>query len=271
MPEQPFFFESKDVRLFGVFHESAAAGSREPIVLCHPFGEEKLWAHRVLVLFARRLAALGHPVLRFDYMGNGDSAGTFAESSVASMVADTGAAVTQMRMRTGAPRVCLIGLRLGGTIASLAAEQRADVQRLVLWAPIVDGARYMQELLRVNVSTQATVFGEVRQDRAALVEAMRRGHTVNLEGYELAHPLFSEVSDLRMGTGPRPFSGPSLFVQIDRVAGRPAPELAAIAARYPAATLRFALEEPFWKEIPQSYQREAVSLVSETLDWLATT
>ena len=41
--------------------------------MCHPLGEEKLWAHRVFVSLARDLANAGFVVLRFDCRGEGDS------------------------------------------------------------------------------------------------------------------------------------------------------------------------------------------------------
>lgn len=268
MTERPFFFEGGSARLFGVFHEPEALAPGQPFVFCHPLAEEKLWTHRAFVLFARRLAKLGHPVLRFDFMGNGDSHGAFSESTVESMLADVRAAAEECRRLTRQSSLGLLGLRFGASIASLAAAQLPDVRRLVLWAPIVDGSRYMQELLRVNVTTQSAVYSEVRHDRAALVELMRAGQTVNADGYELGYPLFSEVSAVQL-TGASPaFAGPCLIVQIDR-GERPAPDLEALATQYPDAARRFAREDPFWKEIPQSYQRPAENLFAVTEAWLA--
>jgi exosortase A-associated hydrolase 2 len=262
------FFRRGAADLFAIFHEPAAAIPGEPFVFCHPFAEEKLWTHRVFVLFARRLAAAGHPVLRFDYMGNGDSSGTFSDSTVSSMVADTCSAVEETRRLTGATIVNLLGLRFGATVAALAAEE-LPVHRLVLWAPIVDGNRYMQDLLRVNVTTQATVYSEVRHDRTALVEMMRQGQTVNVDGYEMGYPMFSEASSVQLARRTGECSADCLIVQIDRAPGRTAPDLAELSSRWPTATVRFVQEEPFWKEIPVSYQREASNLFASTMDWLA--
>lgn len=159
MIETPFFFPGPAASLFGVFHESSSdQPARQPFVFCHPFGEEKLWAHRVFVTFARQLAAAGHPVLRFDYMANGDSDGEFPDFSVRTALADIGCAIDLVRARTSASRVGVLGLRLGATFAARTAAERTDVSTLVLWAPIVDGSRYMQELLRVNLTTQMAVI-----------------------------------------------------------------------------------------------------------------
>ena len=88
----------------------------------------------------------------------------------------------------------LLGLRLGATLAATAAESRPDVDRLVLWAPIVDGARYAQDLLRINITTQLAVYREVREDRAALVEAMRAGQTANVDGYEVGIAMYEGLT-----------------------------------------------------------------------------
>jgi exosortase A-associated hydrolase 2 len=269
MKETPFYFGGGPPSLFGVLHEPAAAPT-SVFVFCHPFGEEKLWAHRVFVWFARALSSEGHAVLRFDYAGNGDSEGDFSQSSLTTACADVSRAITEARRRTGATQVNLLGLRLGATVASLVAEEEsAGVDRLVLWAPVVDGARYMQELLRINLTTQMSVYGEVRRDRTALVESFERGNTVNVDGYEVSFPLYSQVSAISLAAGPKRHAGPCLIVHVDRNAGSESAELRALAATYLRATVAVAQEDPFWKEIARSYQRPASNLFKATLDWLA--
>jgi exosortase A-associated hydrolase 2 len=270
MTEVPFFFPGGQHRLFGVLHQPASGTSRSAFVFCHPFGEEKLWAHRVYVTFARALASAGYPVLRFDYMGNGDSEGTFSLFSLETAKADVHAAITEVRRRTGERPVSLLGLRLGATIASLVGEESDGLERAVLWAPIVDGARYMQELLRINVSTQMTTYKEVRRDREALVAAMRAGETVNVDGYETALPLYEQVSAIKLAAAPKRCAAHCLVVDIDRQPRPPAPDLAQLAASYRAGEYAFVQEEPFWKEIARFYD-EAPALFVETRRWLGDT
>jgi exosortase A-associated hydrolase 2 len=265
--ETPFYFMNGARALFGVLHERSSSASLTPFVFCHPFGEEKLWTHRVFVSFARRLAAEGHPVLRFDYMGNGDSSGTFSESSLATVRGDVRCAIDEVRRRTGADRVNLLGLRFGATVASLVADEAPDIEHLILWAPIVDGGRYMQELLRMNLTTQMAVHKEIRQDREALVTAMRQGQTVNIDGYDISLPMYDEVSAVKLAAEPKRHAGRCLIVQIDRQPGRPAPELTQLAAGYQLGSVTFAQEEPFWKEIQRFYD-SAPGLFTITLDWL---
>ena len=266
--ETPLFLDAGGTSLFAVYHERTSGGET-PFVFCHPFAEEKLWTHRVYVTYARQLASAGHPVLRFDYRGNGDSGGEFSESSLDTVLADVGVAIDWLRQATGAPCVNLLGVRLGATIAALTAEARQDVERLILWAPVVDGARYMQELLRVNLTTQMAVHKEIRHDREALVAAMQSGQTVNVDGYEMAYPMFEQVSAVKLAMDEKRHPGPTLIVQIEKQPGRPPGELQTLAATYGGSTLAAVQEEPFWKEIQQFYQR-APRLFSCTDDWLRT-
>jgi exosortase A-associated hydrolase 2 len=271
MREEPFFFPDQTGRLFGVHHDGPAGregAPRLPFVFCHPFGEEKLWTHRVFVTFARALAQRGHPVLRFDYRGNGDSSGDFPASSIATALDDLATAIETIKSRTGATSVGLVGLRLGASLAATAAETHGDVSCLVLWAPIVDGARYAQDLLRINITTQMAVYREVRQDRAALVEAMKQGQTANVDGYEVGFAMYDELSRLSLKGGPATFAHPALVVQLDRAPNAPPQaELTALAGRYAAGALVQVQEEPFWKEIERFYDT-APNLFAATLEWM---
>lgn len=268
MKETPLFFGPPSQALFGVLHEAEPGATGSAFVFCHPLAEEKLWTQRVFVSFARQLAAAGHPVLRFDYRGNGDSDGAFSACSLDSIKSDVRTAIDQVRRMTGVTSVSLLGLRAGATIASVvAADDAAGIDRLVLWSPIVDGARYMQDLLRINLTTQMATDREIRHDREALVEQMRQGGTVNVDGYEMSYPLYADMSEIRLADRPQAFAGACLIVQVDRQPGRADPALQRLAAAYPQATLATAQEEPFWKEIARFYE-QAPNLFRVTTEWM---
>ena len=56
MNEIPFFLGSPGSQLFAVAHDPGGAPSGDTFVFCHPLAEEKLWAHRVFVNYARLAA-----------------------------------------------------------------------------------------------------------------------------------------------------------------------------------------------------------------------
>jgi uncharacterized protein len=283
--EEPFFFSREGAQLFAILHR-AGETPRTGLVMCHPFGEEKLWSHRVFVSFARALAARGTPVLRFDFMGAGDSSGAMPDTSLDTHLADLEAAIAALRQRVPSiGRVGLAGLRLGASVAALYAEREAgkaaknakegggasplDGAPLVLWDPVLDGESHFQELLRINLSTQLAVYGKVQETRDVLQARIRAGETVNVDGYEIGPSLFSSCAraDL-LSPGAKRHRGPALVVQIvpnDKLAARE--DLMALARAYAPGEVLRATEQPFWREIKPFYGR-APNLQQITFDWL---
>jgi pimeloyl-ACP methyl ester carboxylesterase len=147
----PFFFGTRQRRLFGVYspaRASAAGSGTKAVLLCPPWGQEYLRAHRAMKQLATLLNQAGVHVLRFDWFGTGDSAGEMRDASLAGWQADIETAIDELKDTTDAARVGLVGLRLGGTLAAtVAARRRKDVDSLVLWDPVVSGEGYLKELL----------------------------------------------------------------------------------------------------------------------------
>jgi exosortase A-associated hydrolase 2 len=273
--ETPFFFAREDARLFGILHSPQGPAKPLAFVMSHPFGEEKLWSHRVFVSCARALAERGHAVLRFDYCGAGDSSGMSADTSLASHLADLQAAIRTLEQRIpSVERIGLIGLRLGASLAAVLLESTNDSPRLrsvplVLWDPILDGDAYFQELLRSNLSTQLAVYGKVIDNREVLTARIRAGETVNVDGYEIGKDLLEScgVNSL-LTTEAKRHDGPTLVVQIAASeAQKERADLKALAASYSQGTLLRAAEQPFWREIKPFYPR-ASQLQDITLRWL---
>ena len=146
---EPGYFMSNGRACLRWLHRPAedAPGRDTGVVVCNPFGYEALSAHRSLRHLAEEAAARGFPALRFDYDGTGDSAGDDLDGDRwAAWQASVLAAVRELRERTGVRRVCLIGIRLGASIAAAASLDSADVAGLVLIAPIASGRPWLREL-----------------------------------------------------------------------------------------------------------------------------
>jgi alpha/beta superfamily hydrolase len=137
--ETPFFFSNGLYKLFGMLYEPEIEYNNEGFVFCDPFAEEKLWAQRVMVNFARELAVRGYSVLRFDYLGTGDSEGDFEECSIETKLSDIRCAVRTLCEKVkGIKSIGLLGLRFGATLAVLAANIEKKVKSLVLWEPALN-------------------------------------------------------------------------------------------------------------------------------------
>lgn len=269
MSETPFFFPSDGQRLFGMFHERAGA-DRNALgwVFCHPFAEEKLWAHRVYVNMAREFASQGMPVLRFDYRGYGDSDGLFEQSTLAGQIADVQAAIAVLRARAPQLRhIGLLGLRYGATLALLAAAGNQAVDHLILWDPVISTEQYLQDQLRSNLTTQMVLHGKVVTNRDALVAGIRAGESVNIDGYDLGNPFYDEFCAARPLDAARRYSGRAQIVEIARASQAPRADVLALAEAMPGADRRRVEELQFWKEI-KPFVRHAAGLAAAAREWL---
>jgi pimeloyl-ACP methyl ester carboxylesterase len=119
-------------------------------ILCNPFGQEAVRSKPLYRMLAERLARAGCAVLRFDMHGTGDSPGELEDQSLAGWMDDILAADAWTRQRFAGSDLpmCWFGLRLGASLAALAAEKAARApDRLLLWDPVFDGPRYIASLI----------------------------------------------------------------------------------------------------------------------------
>ncbi|MEY4562904.1 MAG: hypothetical protein RLZZ618_2181 [Pseudomonadota bacterium] len=141
------FIGSGEQSLFARFHACDDAVLRDcVVVLCNPFGHEQVHSHRSVRHLADALARAGVPALRFDFHGTGDSPGTDHDADrLAQWQRDIHTAVAEAKRLSGCPRVCLLGIRLGGTLAALSTvTDAADL--LVMWGAPLSGRRYAREM-----------------------------------------------------------------------------------------------------------------------------
>jgi uncharacterized protein len=153
----PLFFGPEPRQLFGVYHAPSNGAVREQAVVLCPAGPQEYmlthWAQRRL---ATLLAGHGIHVLRFDYFGTGDSAGSIEDGTLEQWQRDIQVAAERLRELSGVRRTSLVGYRLGATLAWRASLSSVEKPRhLVLWDPVVRGTTYLQEL-RVTEDTFAS-------------------------------------------------------------------------------------------------------------------
>lgn len=266
--ETPFFFQGNGYRLFGVLHEASGPEKKEGFVFCAPFAEEKLWTHRVFVNFARQLANKGYPVLRFDYMGNGDSEGNFQDTTVQSNLIDIKSAIHTLIKRAGnIPSISLLGIRFGATLAALSAEENV-IDKLILWEPIIDGVAHMREMLRINLATQSSIYREIRFSTEVLIDGMKNGKTANVDGYEMTGRFYEQAASVNLlACVDKRHQGKSIIIQINKKENPINHKIEQLKQTYVECSAISVVEEPFWKEI-RLYYSKAENLFNATLEWL---
>ncbi|MEK5479626.1 alpha/beta hydrolase [Paenibacillus sp. FSL R5-0407] len=108
------------------------------VVICHGFVGSRIGVDRLFVKTARDLANEGYLVVRFDYIGCGESSGEYGREGIDSMIAQT-RAVLDYALSIGdidPTRVTLIGHSLGGAVALLTAARDRRVKNLILWSAV---------------------------------------------------------------------------------------------------------------------------------------
>ena len=143
------FFGNPASQLFGVYHRprGIAVKPARAVLICPPVGQEYIRTHWCLRLMANQLCRTGAHVLRMDYRGIGDSAGSLQDvQSLDQWNEDIQTGVQRVKDLSGAGTVMLVGLRMGAMMAAQVARQRSDVNSLVLWEPVEDRHNYLDEL-----------------------------------------------------------------------------------------------------------------------------
>jgi dienelactone hydrolase len=188
---EPLYFPADDQRLFGWLHRpSEARASDMGVVICKPFGQESMCAHRSIRAFADMAASIGMPALRFDYLATGDSADCDAASDqIEPWVRDVVAAACELRRRTGVQRVCLLGFRLGALLATLAARS-ATAEVLLLVAPVLSGGRYLRELRTMALAGAGAAIASQTDKQALAAGALEAA------GYLLSASTVARLSQI---------------------------------------------------------------------------
>lgn len=120
--------------------KEADAGSRRVplIIICHGFVGSRIGVDRLFVKTARELAQDGHMVIRFDYIGCGESSGSYGSEGLESMIAQTRTVLDYALSCTDVDpqRITLIGHSLGGAVALQTAVRDRRVKNIVLWSAV---------------------------------------------------------------------------------------------------------------------------------------
>lgn len=191
---QPVNFGIAERRLFGIYHAPVQPDGRHAVLLCQPFGQEAVRAHRMMRVTAERLARQGHPVLRFDYFGTGDAMGDDRDGDLLGWTEDVLAADAELRRLAGAADTVWMGMRLGALLALRAARKAPEsLRRLVLWDPVLDGRRYLGYLRDRHIAAMEEAFA-VKASRSPRVIA--RDPATYLDeaiGYALSSDLRAQL------------------------------------------------------------------------------
>ena len=186
----PVWFGPPDRPLFGWLHIPEGNTARAGVALCPSLGIEGRRAHVAYRMLAAALAEKGFLVLRFDYDGTGDSAGSERDPGrVAAWTASVSQALSFLE-HAGAARKILLGMRVGATIA-VNASFETNLDALVLWDPCASGRSFVREhqmLLKVIDPS-----GAMSQGGSGVTS-----QGVELPGHVLTNATAADLGSLRL-------------------------------------------------------------------------
>ncbi len=148
LPAIPVYLDTALDVVFGLFQPPA--GDTPPltaVLICAPWGWDEVASYRSRRHWAERLAAAGHPTLRFDLPATGNSGGMPADPArVESWVGAISSAAEWLRETGGGSRVAILGLGLGGLLAREAVSKGAPIEEMALWASPGKGRSFVREM-----------------------------------------------------------------------------------------------------------------------------
>ena len=187
------YFGTDSHRLYGVVPEPAHGDTA--LVFCPPFAEEMVTTYARFATWGKQLESEGISTVRFHPYGTGESGGAFGDFTLSTAVSDTCSAAELARQRLTPARLGYFGLRLGGTIAMMAATKQ-PVDLLVLWSPVINLGQYMKELFRGLLAKEMVHQGatRVRHTTGDMYADLESGRPVDLMGYEFSSRLYKEMA-----------------------------------------------------------------------------
>ncbi|MEA1912147.1 MAG: alpha/beta fold hydrolase [Spirochaetota bacterium] len=126
--------------LRGMLHlPDEAHGKKYPgVILFHGFSGNRMEPGFMFVRFGRLLADNGIASIRFDFLGSGESDGSFTDMTFSSEAEQASAIMDYFKSidEIDENNIIILGLSMGGAIAGYIAGSRpSDIEGLVLWAP----------------------------------------------------------------------------------------------------------------------------------------
>ncbi|HVR79560.1 MAG TPA: alpha/beta hydrolase [Acidimicrobiia bacterium] len=174
--------------VFAVSYTPLAGESRGGVIVSPSLLADRVRTYRAEVELARRLAADGFSVVRYDYRGFGHSDGVTGEATIESMVADLESVHREILSPIADMPLVQVGVRFGSVIAAAGAEKLGG--DVVLWDPALNARSYLRESFRAHM------IGRINHETSAetpLRQLEEKGEA-DVLGYTVSQQLVSSAS-----------------------------------------------------------------------------
>ncbi|WDN87079.1 hypothetical protein BuS5_00047 [Desulfosarcina sp. BuS5] len=206
-----FFYNQQGHYLYGCSYIPRSNMSETGIVIVPPVGHERLRCYRESVNLARSLAGAGFPVLRFDYRGEGESFGEFADFDINSRLDDIDTALIEVEKRFGINVIILLGFRLGALFA-LKAANKNNITKLVLCEPVYNLEKFIKNYIRANIIAQRDYFGNTLMKEDDIWKILKKGKTISIYGFQTTLTFLRQLQGFDISAELKLFLGKALLV-----------------------------------------------------------
>lgn len=190
-----------------VFRYTPRESPRATLVIASSLFAEFQRNYRREVLLSRAAAAAGLGAVRFHYRGVGNSVGEPITPNLDTMADDLAAIVSSV----ATPSTVIVATRLGA-LAAVKLRDRFDLP-LVLWEPVLDGARWVEEVIRASMARHIAEGAAVTAD--SIREGWRTDGKVFVLGETVPAGIVDQVATTKLLDGITS-SSPILVVQMGR-------------------------------------------------------
>lgn len=140
------FYLDGDEPILALYDPPTVGPALAAVLICPPWGWDEVASYRSRRGWAQSLAASGHPTLRIDLPGTGDSGGGPATADLVDRWVEAIAlAGGWLRAETGTG-LALLGIGLGGLLAEEAIDRGLRAEELICWGAPASGRHFAREL-----------------------------------------------------------------------------------------------------------------------------
>ncbi len=259
--EQAVTITNEGQTMRGMLHLPTTPGPHPAVLLLHGFTGDKTGPHRLFVHATRALAAAGIAALRFDMRGSGESEGEFQDVTIATELSDAQAALDWLTARpeVDPQRVGLLGLSLGGLLASILAGRNASrIQGLAYWSAAANAEVFMHTANRTAEKSGVST--------GSLMDQLLTQGYIMVWSYPVGLQMIQTFFQQEPLDELRPYSGKAIIIHNTSDPTVPASQASVYAKHFDSRATVHLLDDNTHTFDTPPIERQAIQL---TVEWFA--
>lgn len=194
--EESLWFGGTERPLFGRLTVPASHTALGAVLLSPPIGRESRQARSAMRSLAYLLTSDGYATLRYDHFGTGDSSGSLDDDEFDQTWIEGVEHGVALLRSLGVPKVSVVGMRMGATIAgTAAAAYDLGLSSFVMWDPCESGRSYVREINALGSLHQKVIANELGEPTKMLEYPLSDEATSRLNRFSLIEPSKRNLAD----------------------------------------------------------------------------